>query len=389
MLHIVLVANTTWNIYNFRLFLVRLLVKLGNKVTIVAPVDEYIHYLDDLKGVQHIAIKQLSRKGINPVRELRLANEFRKIFQQQRPDLVINFTIKPNIYSNLAAKWCGVPSICVVTGQGYTLLHEGWLKKLVCQLYKLSFRFAHAIVFENRDDAQDFVDKRIVHQSKVATVNGPGVDTYHFSPGKPIDERDPVFLFLGRLLYDKGIVEFVEAAKNIKLNNPKAKFWVAGELDEGNPSCIDKSLLIDWIESGVIQYFGNVNDVRFLLDKTTCVVLPSYREGCSRVLLEGLSMGCALISTNTPGCKDIIDQGVNGYLVPVGNTTALTLAMESVLHLPAKTLLQWQTASRKKAMKTYDDQHVADQYLDIINNVLPAELRPNIPTSPIYHQNLS
>jgi glycosyltransferase involved in cell wall biosynthesis len=351
-------------------------------VTIVAPVDEFIHYLDELKGVQHIAHKQLSRKGINPLRELQLANELRKIFRQQRPDLVINFTIKPNIYSNLAAKWCGIPSICVVTGQGYTLLHEGWLKKLVCKLYKLSFRFANAVVFENSDDAKDFVHKGLVNKYKVAVVNGPGVDTLHFSPGKPLDERDPVFLFLGRLLYDKGIVEFVEAAKKLKQHSPKAKFWVAGELDEGNPSCIDKSLLIDWIESGVVQYFGNVNDVRFLLDKTTCVVLPSYREGCSRVLLEGLSMGCALISTNTPGCKDIIDQGTNGYLVPVGNITALTLAMESVLHLPAHTLLQWQAASRKKAIKTYDDQHVALQYLNIINNIIPLPKDLTTATSP-------
>jgi len=214
---IALVANSTWNIYNFRLNLIRFLGDNDCEVVVIAPVDEYIHYLNKAHKIKHIPLKGLKREGKNPIHELRLTYNLMRIYRRERLDAIIHFTIKPNIYGNLAANWCKIPSICVVTGLGYTFLHDSLSNRLSQWMYKFSFGFTQKVAFENEDDKNLFVKLKLAKAEQCAVINGCGIDSDYFQqnaqkPYRPVK----IFLFIARLLYDKGIVEFVQAAKKVK-----------------------------------------------------------------------------------------------------------------------------------------------------------------------------
>ncbi|MEM1323858.1 MAG: glycosyltransferase family 4 protein [Bacteroidota bacterium] len=367
-------ANSTWNIYNFRLNLIRHFAQRGLKVVVIAPVDEYIHYLDKIAGITHIPLKSLSRSSTNPLYDLQLAFELMGIYRQVRPDMVIHYTVKPNIFGNLAARMLGIQSICVVTGLGYTMLHNGLIKKLTTQLYRLSFKFASKVLFENSDDQLLFIEKGLARAEKCMTVNGCGVNTKLYRPSSKTHLLNhKVFTFIGRLLYDKGIVEFVEAAQQLRKRCPESIFWVIGEIDERNPSFISKSQLVEWIEDETIRYFGTTKDVRKFIRQSDCIVLPSYREGLSKVILEGLAMGKPIITTDTAGCKQTVDQGKNGFIVPVGNSDALSLAMETFCNLKPDEIEAMGQYSRRVAISRYDDAIVVEQYDQLVQSLLRLE----------------
>ncbi len=370
-LKIALVANTTWNIYNFRLNLIKALVRRGYEVIVIAPVDEYIHYLNSLEGVTHLTLEGLYRKNLNPIEDFKLLLKLKRIYRAVKPDLVIHYTIKPNIYGSLAARWQRCKSIGVVTGLGYTFLHPGLIQHITKTLYRFAFRFTERVLFENGEDKQLFLDLGLVKSEQATHVAGCGVDVQYYAP-RPRTYQGPrrVFTFIGRLLYDKGIVEFVAAAENIKKQFPDAEFWVIGEIDEGNPSFIKKNKLVEWIENKTIRYLGVTNHIRDYFEHTDCVVLPSYREGLSKVLLESLAMGKPIITTDTPGCRETVKHGENGFLVPTKDADALALAMETFLGMPHEEVKAMQSVSRTMALEKYNDQLVSEQYLEIIRSTL-------------------
>ena len=369
---IALVANSTWNIYNFRLNLIKELEKNGAEVIVIAPIDEYIHYLNKASRIKHIPLKSLSRKSRNPLRDLKLFWELYRIYKSEKPDVVIHYTIKPNIFGNLAAYFNRIISICVVTGLGYTFLNEGWTKKISNLLYRISFRAAKRIVFENKDDRQLFIEDNLVKKEYSISINGCGVDTTFFRPSTYKRNSDKfIFLFVGRLLYDKGIVEFVEAAQIVKKTNPYAEFWVVGELDAGNPSAIRKNQLLNWVDKKYIYYHGTTTNIRSFLKKADAVVLPSYREGLPKVNLEAMAMAKPVITTLTAGCKETVEENVNGFLVPIKDSEKLAGAMQQILKLDDIDLEIMGRVGRKKAVEQFDAQLIAAEYIKIINRLIP------------------
>lgn len=368
---VILVANSTWNIYNFRLNIIRKLISEGHQIFVIAPVDEYLEYKEAFPDVKHIPLKTMGRDSTNPIRDLLLLIELFRKYNWLKPELVIHYTNKPNIYGGFASRMLNIPSVAVVTGLGYSFIHKGFLNFIVRKLYKLSGKYHKRFIFENEDDKDLFIEEGIVHKENAKAVKGCGVDTKYYLPSSNgISESKLTFTFVGRLLYDKGITEFISAAKLVKEKYPETKFEVIGEFDSDNPSNIDKDYLVDWVDSGVIDYKGFVRDIRPILQHSDCVVLPSYREGMPRTLLEGMSMGKPLITTDVPGCRETIKEGENGFIVPVKDEKKLADAIERLIKLPIEQRKEMGKKGRQMAVEIFDHKLIANQIFSIINPIL-------------------
>lgn len=368
---IALVANTTWNIYNFRLNIIEKLLSEGHEVVVMAPVDEFIHYKEKFGNLRHVPIRRLDRDSINPIKDARLTLEFIKLYRRERPDLIIHYTVKPNIYGGFAARYLRIPSFAVVTGLGYAFIHNGFIKRTTKLLYKWSSPWHRKVIFENEDDKELFISDRLIKSSQGIAVKGCGVDTRFYTKagmnGKP--DR-PIFTFIGRLLYDKGVREFIEAAHILREKNIQAEFWLVGEIDKENPSAIREDDLVRWIKDVNIKYHGSTHNVRDYFNRSDCIVLPSYREGMSRVIMEAMSMERPVITTDTAGCRETVDNGVSGFLVPVRNAAALADAMERFLKLSESQRLQMGAHGREKATREFDDKIIADTIYSIVQTAM-------------------
>ncbi len=356
-----------------------MLEELNFKVIVIAPVDEYIYYLNNRKNTKHIPLHYLSRKGTMPLNNIQLFNELYQIYKTEKPDLILHYTIKPNIFGNIAAKIVGIPSICVVTGLGYSFLNHTLLKRISNFLYKFSFRVAKKVIFENQTDKSLFDNLNITKPSQSLALKGCGVNTSYYKPKNITPTKTNIFTFIGRLLYDKGIVEFVEAAKLIRNEYPDARFWVIGELDRENPSSVSENLLSDWIENGDIEYWGMTEDIRPFVHESDAIVLPSYREGMPRVILEAMSMGKVVISTLTAGCDETIEHDKNGYLVPVKDSIMLSEVIKLVLDMTTFDIQKMGAYSRKKALNEFDIKIITEQYMQIIHEQLNIPYRSSDP----------
>jgi glycosyltransferase involved in cell wall biosynthesis len=365
---ILIVANTTWNIFNFRLNLIEKLLHEGYEVGVIAPVDEYIEYRERYPQVKHYGLIYLNRNSKNPFMDILLTLELIRKYKRLKPDLIIHFTNKPNIYGAFAAKIANSKSIAIVTGLGYAFIHNGLVQKITTLLYKLSANFHEKIIFENIEDKELFIQLGIIDNSKAATVKGCGVNTAFFQPilNNKIEPKKIIFTFIGRLLYDKGIREFVAAAKILKSLNTNTEFWIVGELDTQNPATINKDDLLSWIDDEIIVYHGFLRDVRPSIAKSDCIVLPSYREGNPRTITEGMAMGKAVIATNIGGCRENIEEGINGYLVDVKDSQALMEAMLKFTNLTTEQKIAFGEAGRKKALLEFDDALIANEIYKIM-----------------------
>lgn len=367
---IIIVANTTWNIYNFRLNIIRKLISEGHEVIVMAPVDKFIFYTETLPEVQHVPIRHLHRDSVNPFQDIRLLLELVNLYRQYKPDLVLHYTVKPNIFGGFAARLLGIPSIAVVTGLGYSLIHEGIINKITRLLYKLSLPCHRKVIFENEDDKILFEDERLVSKSHSMAIKGCGVDTSVFRPnGDGRKEGMITFTFIGRLLYDKGVKEFIESAKLIK-SNDHVRFWLIGEIDKENPSAVRNEDLMKWIRDPKIHYHGATDDIRKFIEKSDCIILPSYREGMPRVIMEAMAMERPVITTNTAGCRETVDDQVNGYLVPVKDSLALSQAINKFIDLDAKARVNMGKAGRVKVLQEFDDRIIANQLYKALKEYL-------------------
>jgi glycosyltransferase involved in cell wall biosynthesis len=363
---IVIVANTTWNIYNFRLNIIHKLINEGHEVIVMAPVDKFIFYTETLPQVQHIPIHHLYRDSVNPFQDIRLFFELTRLYRQYKPDLVLHYTVKPNIFGGFAARLLGIPSVAVVTGLGYSLIHEGWINVITRLLYKFSLPYHRKVIFENMDDKELFEKEKLVPPQKSIAIKGCGVDTVAFGPnGDGRREGMITFTFIGRLLYDKGVKEFIEAAQLMNAND-HIQFWLVGEIDKENPSSIRNDDLMKWIRDPKIHYHGATDNIRKFIEKSDCIILPSYREGMPRVIMEAMSMERPVITTNTAGCRETVDNNVNGYLVPVKDSHALAKAMNSFMELDKQSRINMGKAGRIKVLKEFDDRIIADHLYQAI-----------------------
>ena len=369
---ILVVANSTWNIYNFRLNLVKYLCEHDISVIVAAPVDQYIRYLYIHPNVSHVPVRHLRRDSTGLFSNLRLLHELWVIYKEVKPDLIIQYTIKPNIFGSMAARSLGIPCMSVITGLGYTFMENDLLNKVVRQLYRIALKKNAAVVFENPDDQQLFLKKNIISPAQGTVVNGCGIDTQYFQP-VPGTRNDHTFTFtfIGRLLYDKGILEFVEAATLLKKRGFHVVCWVVGDADVGNPSSVHKRDLLKWVKSRTIIYKGETRRIKSVLSKTDCLVLPSYREGLPKSILEAMSMEVPVITTDVPGCRQAVIHGENGFLVPVKNAEALATAMETMVELTEPERQRMGKQARRRANERYTDEVVVGQYGKLINQTIP------------------
>lgn len=370
-LHIGIVANTAFNIYNFRLGLIKALQADGHHVVAIAPEDGYVSLIKE-NDIAFIAVKHLARKGTNPLHDMRLANELRSIYRANELDLVLQYTIKPNIYGTLAAQLTGTKTICTVTGLGFTFLNDTIASKVARKLYKLAFSLADNVLFQNEDDIRIFQDNQLVSAAKVTLVPGSGIDTDHFHPGfcTPEKQSDSLrFLMIGRLLKDKGIYEYASAARQVRQQFPDATFHLLGDIDTDNPSAIRPEELQAWIDSGDIIYHPHTKDTRPFICAADAVVLPSYREGMPRVILEAMAMGKPAITTNAPGCKDAVAHGETGIIVEVANAEALKNGLLQFLQMPVADRKKMGEKARERAEAVFSAKHIHKIYRNLIRNL--------------------
>ena len=322
-------------------------------------------------AVERIGIK-IERSGLNPYADLQLLRRYRTLLKRIRPAAYLSFTIKPNIYGSLAAASLDIPAIPNVSGLGTAFIRPGLLQQIVTHLYRFAFRRAPYVFFQNQEDCQLFLQGRMVKLEQARVLPGSGVDLDRFRPAALAD-GPPVFLFIGRLLRDKGVIEFVEAARRLRASFPEFRFQLLGPIDEENRTSILGSELRQWEKEGIIEYLGASDDVRPFIAAATAVVLPSYREGLPRSLLEAGAMARPLIATNVPGCRDVVDDGFNGYLCNAGDFRSLASTMERVAVLPQVQRRQMGAAARRKVHDRFSEEYVIRAYLDALANLNSAK----------------
>lgn len=371
-MNIFFVSNTSFALFNFKYGLMKALKDAGHKVFVVAPFDDYSNKLEN--GFEFISLRSLSRHGRNPLNDFMLFAELVKIYKKEKPDLVLSTTIKPNLYSSLACRMLKIPAISTVTGLGYIFINKNFLTAIVQNLYKIAFKKNYAVFFQNRYDADLFIKREIVEKDKIVIVGGSGVNVDCFSNSYCENiEKDKsrfVFLLIARMLWDKGIREFIGAAKILREKYEDVEFWLLGNIDNDDHSNNVKSGEIEqWEKEGAIRYFGATDDVRPYICKSDCVVLPSYREGTPRSLLEAMAMEKPVITTDAAGCIDTVNDGINGFLCKIKNYVDLADKMENMINLPENSRIEMGKTGRKKILNEFDEKIVVEKYMEVIGKL--------------------
>jgi len=372
---IAIVINTAWNIFNFRLGLMHALKREGYRVVAIAPRDAYSEKIE-AAGFTYIPI-EMNNKGTNPFEDLKLTASLYACYKKLSPDLILHYTIKPNIYGSMAARLLGIPTISNISGLGTVFLEERLSSHIAQYLYKIALSMPQKVFFQNPHDRELFLEKRLVPQEKTALLPGSGINLKQF--GKAPCKTEPhtfCFLFIGRLLGDKGLVEFADAAKHIlslpskERNYIEPHFCILGAPYPGNPTAISEAEVEAWEKAGTVKYLGFSDDVQTHIAAADCIVLPSYREGLSRVLLEAASMRKPIVTTDVPGCRDVVEEGVNGYLCQAKEYLSLAEAMVKILFLNEAERHAMGENGRKRVKEEFDEQFVIDRYLEAIRTIL-------------------
>lgn len=378
-IHILISANEAWNIFNFRRGMVKHFIEQGHKVTVLAPFDDCSVKLEKLGCV--VVDIPIESQGVNPFGDIVLFLRLLKQYRISAPDIVMNYTIKPNIYGSLAAGLMSIPSIAITTGLGYTFLNDSYIAKLARWLYKFAFKFPQQVWFLNSDDRGTFLLHRLVAESSTFVLNGEGVDVDTFAPRPHNQDGNIRFLLIARMLWDKGIKEYVEAARLVKERHPNVVFQLLGAAGTQNPTAISQEVVSGWHQSGVVEYLGTTGDVRPFIADSDCVVLPSYREGVPRTLMEAAAMAKPIIATDVPGCRSVVDDGINGYLCKPYDAHDLALKMERIVLATSDARARMGSCGRIKAMREFDEKIVIDKYVEKIGNILGAEAEMLSPVS--------
>jgi glycosyltransferase involved in cell wall biosynthesis len=347
----------------------------GHEVHTIAPHDKYTHFLEEA-GCIHHDLKMDSR-GANPVKDSLLIFELISIYKKVNPDVVLHFTVKPNVYGALAAALVRIPSVNNVCGLGTIFLKKNivsWIAKL---LYKVAFRFPKKVFFQNADDKAIFIKKKLVKKEVCDLLPGSGIDLNKFSP-LPFQRHKPfTFLMISRLIKDKGIREYIHAIRLLKAKGIDARFQVLGAMDPIHSRGIAVEKIESWIKEGVIEHLGKTNDVRPYIANADCIVLPSYREGTPRTLLEAAAMAKPIVATDVPGCHQVVSHGLNGLLCKVKDEADLADKMEAMAKFPDQDLKVMGEKGRHKIELDFDEQIVINKYLHTIKSVSIATVTDN------------
>ena len=367
-LRIAIVANIAWNIYNFRQSLIQHLLSQGFELVLIAQEDEYSSRLRDL-GCRFVALEHLSRKGTNPIQDFRLILELKRIYQQYQINIALHFTIKANIYGAFAASWAGIKCLSVVTGLGYTFLHHNITARIARFLYKIAFKNVDTVVFQNANDQELFIKQLLCKPRQTVLIRGSGINCNKFSPSTTFSYlKCPFrFLFVGRLLYDKGIREYLQAARAVKKQLGAAvEFYILGELDYQNPAAVSDTELQNYVSNQEVIYVGKTDEVLAYIQNAHVVVLPSYREGLPRVLLEAAAAAKPIITTTAAGCIDMVYNNENGILVAAQSTKELANACLELYHKTEAELIIMGEAGRNYVINNFSDAIICQQFSELI-----------------------
>lgn len=365
---IVIALNAVWNLINFRAGLVRSLVAEGYEVVVIAPPDDYVVRLAEL-GCRYVPLS-MDNKGTHPGRDLFLLWQFLRLLREEKPDIYMGYTIKPNIYGSIAAHILKIPVINTIEGLGAVFMHETWLTQLVRSLYRLSLSRSSKVYFLNNEDLTLFVSDNLASKVSADRLPGIGVDLGHFIPVPLPNKKFLRFLLIARMLWDKGVGEFVEAARILKKRGVDAEFCLLGFLDVQNPTAISRQQMDEWMGEGIIRYLGVSDNVTEEITLADCVVLPSYREGVPRTLLEAAAMARPIVTTDSVGCRDVVDDGVNGYLCKPRDAVDLADKISKMVALSHSKRTAMGLRGREKMEREFDEKIVIKKYLTVIEEVL-------------------
>jgi glycosyltransferase involved in cell wall biosynthesis len=369
---IILFANTDWYLFNFRLDFAVALQQAGYDVLLLSPDGPYRFKMEAL-GLRWREFS-ISRRGINPFEEI--GNIFRLflVYREERADIVHHFTIKCVFYGSTVAHLMGVKKIInSITGLGFVFLGEGLkvrlMRWLVMHWYQLILRGTE-VIFLNQDDMAFFVEKEIVHPRDAIFIAGDGVNTKHYSAAPEKRTSIPIVVLACRMLYDKGVVEFVDAACLIKQSGVQARFVLVGNVDLGNPSAISEEQLEAWQKEGSVEWWGWQDRMEDVFQQASIACLPSYREGLPKMLIEAGACELPLVTTDVPGCREIVHDGDNGLLVPPKNAQALA---EAIKHLLIDETLRKEMGirSRKRVEELYSTKIIVDKTLAVYEGIKP------------------
>ncbi|WP_448579475.1 glycosyltransferase family 4 protein [Thermaurantiacus sp.] len=364
-MHLLFTGNSAWGIAHFRWPLLEAFAARGDRLTILAPPDGAEDKFSSL-GARFVPLA-MDQKGLNPVTDLQLMQRLKVHFAAERPDTILSFTIKNNIWGAIAARPLAVPFIPNVSGLGTAFLSGGMVRSVAEGLYRRAFKTLPTVFFQNPEDRDLFVQRRLVRSSQARLLPGSGIDLAHFQPRPPdASGRAPVFLMIGRIIRDKGVFEFVAAARAVKAVIPAARFQLLGPMGVQNRGAISEGDLKQWVAEGTIEYLGATDDVRPMVAAADCVVLPSYREGAPRVLIEAGAMGRPVIATDVPGCRSVVQAGVTGLLCAVRDAQSLADSCLSFAGMSFSERLAMGQAARRRMEARYDERLVVDAYQSAI-----------------------
>lgn len=365
-MHILMTANAAWNIWNFRRPVVAALMADGHRISALAPTDETTPALREL-GCRFLPL-DMSVQGVNPLPDLKLLRSLTRVFRDERPDVVLSYTIKNNIFGAMAARSSGVPFLPNVTGIGTAFLSGGLLQAIAERLYRRAFSPLPIIFFQNEDDQGLFIRRGLARPEQARLLPGSGIDLTHYAATDlPSADAAPTFLMIARLLRQKGVVEFVDAARQVKATTPQARFQLLGAAGSRNRTAISADTIRAWVEEGVVEYLGTTDDVRPHIAAAHCVVLPSYREGAPRTLLEAAAMARPLIATDVPGCRSVLDPDVSGFLCEARSAGSLAATLRRFLDLPHAAKVGMGRAGRAKMEHAFDEAIVVRAYREAIS----------------------
>ncbi len=363
-------ANTSWYLYNFRKNTILALIECGYCVVAIAPQDEYSDKLKNL-GCQFVHV-DIDQGGTNPIRDIKTFFGFYRIYQNSDIDVILNFTPKNNIYSTLAASLNGVKSINNIAGLGALFINESFTSKIARFLYRLSQCRASMLFFQNEEDRSLFLEKKIATLVKADRLPGSGVDLNRFVSSVAPNDGVFRFLLIARMLFDKGVGHYAKAARALKAKyGDKVEFQLLGFLDVNNPSAVSKFDMQAWVDEGIVNYIGTSDNVEQDIAKVDCMVLPSYyREGVPKSLLEAGAMAKPIITTDNVGCRETVDDGVNGFLCEPRSTDSLIEKMELMIVMTYGERLKMGRNSRLKIESEFDEKIVIEKYIKAVESCI-------------------
>lgn len=378
---ILLLANSSFKLVNFRGSLICELVSQGHDLVSVAPRDDYTPDFEEM-GVRFVEL-EMSPTGTSILAEFALLAQVFRIVRQHQPDVILGYTIKPNIYGALSARFMGIPFLPNVTGLGSVFDKDSILSILIKFLYRLAFRRCSRVFLQNPEDLATFVDNKLITQDQASLLPGSGVDLEKFLASPlPGVGQSRCFTLVARMLREKGIIEFVEAAREIAPEFPEARFVLLGPYGGGKAGGLDEAEIENLTRDGIVEYHSSVKDVRPVVASADCVVLPSfYREGTPRSLLEAAAMGRPIITTTQPGCKDVVDHQNSGFLCAPRSAESLADAMRRFLELGDDEKTRMGARSRVIAETVFDEKIVIEKYTEILHEICTISEKYRRPSS--------